>query len=37
MKHCRIDCGCHQSYDSCYEKCGGKVIKKEICIQNCLQ
>jgi hypothetical protein len=35
MKHCRIDCGCQQSFDACYEKCGGKIIKKEICIKNC--
>ena len=35
MKECRIDCGCQQSFDTCYEKCGGKVIKKEICIKNC--
>ncbi len=35
MKHCRIDCGCHDSYDKCYEGCGGKVITKKVCIQNC--
>ncbi len=35
MKHCRIDCGCLQSYDRCFEGCGGKIETKKICIQNC--
>ncbi len=35
LKHCRIDCGCMQSYDTCFEACGGKVVKKEVCIENC--
>lgn len=35
MKMCRIDCGCTESFDKCYEGCGGKILKKEVCIGNC--
>jgi len=26
---------CTASYNNCYQSCGGKVIKKRICVQNC--
>ncbi len=32
---CNIDCGCSLSYDTCYKGCGGKIISKKICIENC--
>ena len=35
LKECRIDCHCLQSYDDCYQACGGKIIEKKVCVQNC--
>ena len=35
LKECRIDCNCLQSYDNCFTECGGKIIEKKICIENC--
>jgi len=32
---CDLDCGCTQSFDSCYIGCGGQVVSKKICIENC--
>jgi len=32
---CELDCGCTQSFDSCYRGCGGEVVSKKICIENC--
>ncbi len=35
LKHCRIDCKCLSAYDDCFKSCGGEVIEKKICIENC--
>ena len=35
LKECRVDCHCLQSYDKCFTECGGKIIEKKICIENC--
>ncbi len=35
LKHCRVDCGCTEKFDTCYEGCGGKIIRKKVCIENC--
>ncbi len=32
---CDLDCGCTQSFDNCYIGCGGQVVSKKICIENC--
>jgi len=32
---CDAECGCTQTYDSCYTGCGGEIISKKICIENC--
>lgn len=32
---CNLDCGCTQSFDNCYIGCGGQVVSKKICIENC--
>ena len=35
LKNCRIDCKCMDSYDKCFGICGGKVVRKKVCIGNC--
>ena len=35
MQHCQIDCKCQNSYEQCFQSCGGKVISKKVCIENC--
>ncbi len=35
LKHCRVDCGCTEKFDTCFEGCGGKIIRKKVCIENC--
>ena len=32
---CNLDCGCTQKFDDCYIGCGGKVLSKKLCIENC--
>lgn len=32
---CDLDCGCTQSFDNCYTGCGGQVVSKKLCIENC--
>ncbi len=32
---CDLDCGCSQKFDSCYRACGGKIVSKKLCIENC--
>jgi len=32
---CDLDCGCTQSFDDCYTGCGGQVVSKQLCIENC--
>ena len=32
---CDADCGCTQTYDNCYIGCGGEILNKKICIENC--
>ena len=27
--------GCKESYNICYQACGGQVISKEMCVKNC--
>jgi len=34
---CDLDCGCAQKFDSCYIGCGGEVVHKKVCIENCSQ
>ncbi len=34
---CDLDCGCTKAFDSCYIGCGGSVVNKKICIENCPQ
>lgn len=26
---------CTSSYNSCYESCGGKVVREKVCVKNC--
>ena len=35
LKECRIDCGCQQKFDDCFQGCGGKIVTQKICIKNC--
>ncbi len=35
LKNCRIDCKCTDAYDNCFRGCGGKVVQKKVCIENC--
>jgi hypothetical protein len=32
---CDLDCGCTQKFDDCYIGCGGEVVSKKVCIENC--
>ncbi len=32
---CDLDCGCTQKFDNCYTGCGGQIVSKKICIENC--
>ena len=32
---CNQSCGCRQTYNACYEDCGGKVIPESVCVFNC--
>ncbi len=32
---CQIDCGCQRTYDKCYVSCGGEIVTKRECIENC--
>jgi hypothetical protein len=32
---CDLDCGCSQKFDTCYIGCGGQVVSKKLCIENC--
>lgn len=32
---CVNDCGCDQTYDTCFVGCGGQVIPHKICVDNC--
>jgi len=34
-KQCSCDCGCEKLYDTCFESCGGRILIKKICIENC--
>lgn len=32
---CTTNCGCEQTYDTCFVGCGGTVIPHKICVENC--
>jgi hypothetical protein len=32
---CTKECGCMDRFHSCFSSCGGKVISKKVCIENC--
>ena len=32
---CDGDCACTQKFDNCYIGCGGEVLSKKVCIENC--
>ncbi len=32
---CLKDCCCNTDFDICFQSCGGKIIFKKICIENC--
>jgi len=32
---CDLDCGCSDGYDECFMGCGGSVLNKKVCIENC--
>ncbi len=32
---CSKECGCKQMYDICFQNCGGKIIIRRICVENC--
>jgi hypothetical protein len=32
---CSRDCGCEQSFDTCFESCGGTIQTKRICVSGC--
>ncbi len=34
-KLCQVDCNCQKNYDKCYVSCGGEIITKKECIENC--
>ncbi len=32
---CQKNCGCQSDYNVCFTSCGGKIISRKICIENC--
>ena len=32
---CSMQCGCDDSYRTCYQGCGGNINSREVCIDNC--
>ncbi len=32
---CQVDCNCQKNYDKCYVSCGGEIVTKKECIENC--
>ncbi len=32
---CQKDCGCQSDYNVCFTSCGGEIISKRICVENC--
>ncbi len=32
---CDLDCGCTHTFDTCYTGCGGTIVSKKLCIENC--
>jgi hypothetical protein len=34
--NCQDDCGCLPAYDTCFEGCGGRIVRETVCIKNCL-
>ena len=32
---CLRDCCCNTNFDICFQSCGGKVLLKKICVENC--
>jgi len=35
QKSCSENCGCNDSYNSCFVSCGGEIVPHKICIRNC--
>lgn len=33
--HCRSECGCQETFDRCFEICGGRVVRETRCVSNC--
>jgi len=34
-KMCDLDCDCGKKYDLCFSGCGGEIVNRKICIENC--
>ena len=32
---CDKECACTQKFDNCYIGCGGEIVSKKVCIENC--
>ena len=32
---CDLDCGCSDGFDECFIGCGGSILNKKVCIENC--
>ena len=36
MPTCKVETrACNRQYDTCYERCGGKVTRTSVCVRNC--
>ena len=35
QRSCQSECGCVSSFDSCYSRCGGKVLFYKECVEGC--
>ncbi len=32
---CYTDCGCKETYNTCFTSCGGKIVPYKFCVKNC--
>jgi len=32
---CDLDCDCGKKYDLCFSGCGGEILNKKVCVENC--
>jgi len=35
LSSCLEDCGCQEKYNYCFLSCGGKLLPKKFCLENC--